>query len=90
MDKFNYKNYSIFYNFLNRLAKDLTKLYHQKLCKNFKVSNKVKGKGYDPVTTSDKAFEKFIRLKINEKFQITKLLEKNLVSKNQKVITLGL
>ena len=68
MDKFNYKNYSIFYNFLNRLAKDLTKLYHQKLCKNFKVSNKIKGKGYDPVTTSDKAFEKFIRLKINEKF----------------------
>ena len=68
MDKFNYKNYSIFYNFLNRLAKDLTKLYHQKLCNNFKVSNKLKGKGYDPVTTSDKAFEKFIRLKINEKF----------------------
>ena len=36
--------------------------------RTFKVSNKIKGKGYDPVTTSDKAFEKFIRLKIKKKF----------------------
>ena len=28
----------------------------------------MKGKGYDPVTTSDKAFEKFIRSKISKKF----------------------
>ena len=35
---------------------------------NTKISNKLKGKGYDPVTTSDKAFEKFIRLKIKKKF----------------------
>ena len=51
-------------NFLNSLAKDLTKFYNNKLNKNFKVDNKLKGKGYDPVTTADRAFEKFIRLKI--------------------------
>ena len=68
MDQFNSKKYPIFANFLNKLAKDLTSFYFSKLNKNFKVSNKLKGKGYDPVTTSDKAFEKFIRLKIKKKF----------------------
>ena len=68
MDKFNSKKYSIYANFLNNLAKDLTNFYYSKLNKTFKVSNKLKGKGYDPVTTSDKAFEKFIRSKIKEKF----------------------
>ena len=58
MDQFNSKNYSIYANFLNKLAKDLTSFYYLKLNKTFKVSNKLKGKGYDPVTTSDKAFEK--------------------------------
>ena len=68
MDQFNSKNYSIYANFLNRLALELTKFYYSKLNKTFKVSNKLKGKGYDPVTTSDKAFEKFIRSKIKKKF----------------------
>ena len=68
MNKLNKKDFSIFANFLNKLAKDLTKLYYSKLSKNFKVSNKLRGKGYDPVTTSDKAFEKFIRSKIADKF----------------------
>ena len=68
MDQFNSKNYPIYANFLNSLAKDLTSFYYSKLNKNFKVSNKLKGKGYDPVTTSDKAFEKFIRAKIKNKF----------------------
>jgi|TARA_B100001996_G_scaffold265327_1_gene207080 myo-inositol-1(or 4)-monophosphatase len=63
-----YKKYSIYYNFLNKLAKDLSSFYFKKINKNFSVSNKLKGKGYDPVTTSDKAFEKFIRLKISHKF----------------------
>ena len=67
MNKFNSKKYPIFANFLKQLAKDLTKLYYSKLS-NFRVSNKLKGKLYDPVTTSDKAFEKFIRLKIKKKF----------------------
>ena len=68
MSQFNSKKYSIYANFLNQLAKDLTTFYYSKLNKTFKVSNKLKGKGYDPVTTSDRAFEKFIRFKINKKF----------------------
>ena len=63
-----FKNYRIYYNFLNSLAKDLTKFYFKKLDKPFKITNKLKGKGYDPVTTSDKEFEKFIRLKISRRF----------------------
>ena len=68
MDLFISKNYSVYANFLNKLAKDLTRYYYSKLNRTFKVSNKLKGKGYDPVTTSDKAFEKFIRSKIKNKF----------------------
>ena len=68
MDQFNSKNYSIYAIFLNKLAMELTRFYYSKLNKTFKVSNKLKGKGYDPVTTSDKAFEKFIRSKIKDKF----------------------
>ena len=68
MNSLNSKEYKIYAVFLNNLAKELTKFYYSKLNKTFKVSNKLKGKGYDPVTTSDKAFEKFIRLKIKNKF----------------------
>jgi histidinol phosphatase-like enzyme (inositol monophosphatase family) len=68
MSSLNSKQYKIYASFLNNLAKELTKFYYSKLNKSFKVSNKLKGKGYDPVTTSDKAFEKFIRSKINKKF----------------------
>ena len=68
MTLLNSKEYKLYSNFLNTLAKDLNKFYYSKLNKTFKISNKLKGKGYDPVTTSDKAFEKFIRLKINKKF----------------------
>ena len=63
--KFRYK---IYYNFLNNLAKELTRFYNVKLGKSFKVSNKLNGRGYDPVTSSDKAFEKFIRSKISYRF----------------------
>ena len=49
----NYKTYS---KFIESLAKKLTKFYYAKLNKSFKVSNKLKGRGYDPVTTADKAF----------------------------------
>ncbi|MDA9652519.1 inositol monophosphatase [bacterium] len=68
MDQFNSKNYKLYANFLNKLAIDLTKFYFSKLNRTFKVSNKLKGRGYDPVTTSDKAFEIFIRSKIKNKF----------------------
>jgi len=68
VNSFNTKKYPIYAKFLNQLAKDLTNFYYLKLNKTFKVSNKLKGKGYDPVTTSDRAFEKFIRAKIKKKF----------------------
>ena len=61
----NYKAYS---KFIESLAKKLTKFYYSKLNKPFKVSNKLKGRGYDPVTSADKAFEKFIRKEIKKKF----------------------
>ena len=60
-----YKTFSIF---IESLAKKLNKFYYLKLNKPFKVSNKLKGKGYDPVTSADKAFEKFIRKEIKKKF----------------------
>ncbi len=68
MNNFDTKKYPIFAKFLNQLAKDLTSFYYSKLNRTFKVSNKLRGKGYDPVTSSDKAFEKFIRSKIKKKF----------------------
>ena len=54
-------DYKVFSIFVENLAKKLTKFYYSKLNKKFVTSNKIKGKGYDPVTTADKAFEKFIR-----------------------------
>ena len=62
------KKYRFYYSFLNKLARELTSFYFKKINKTFSVSNKNKGRGYDPVTTSDRAFEKFIRSKISKKF----------------------
>ena len=61
-------DYRTFSYFIENLAKKLTKFYYSKLNKKFTISNKLKGKGYDPVTTADKAFEKFIRKEIHSKF----------------------
>ena len=74
MNKSKFNSYSIYYNFLSSLAKDLNRFYDKKINKTFKVTNKSKGRGYDPVTTSDKAFEKFIRSKINKKFPTHKVI----------------
>ena len=74
-----YKKYSYF---LNSLAKDLTKFYYSKLDKKFVITNKLKSKGYDPVTTSDKAFEKFIRLKISKKFPTHQIIGEEYGHKN--------
>ena len=82
-------NYRIYSKFIENLAKKLTKFYYSKLNKPFKVSNKLKGGGYDPVTSADKSFEKFIIKEIKKNFQTIKSLEKNLVIKNQKVTILG-
>ncbi len=68
MSELDSKNIKIFASFLSQLAKDMTRFYYQKLNKPFKVINKSKGKGYDPVTKADRAFEKFIRSKIQKKF----------------------
>ena len=68
MLKLKSSDYKIYSKFLNNLAIRLTKLYFKRLNKPFKISNKLKGKGYDPVTNADKAFEKFIRKEINKRF----------------------
>ena len=62
------RDYKVYSKFLESLARKLTQYYYSKLNKTFKVSNKTKGKGYVPVTSSDKAFEKFIRNEIKKKF----------------------
>ena len=60
--------YKVYSKFIENLAKKLTKFYYLKLNRPFKVTNKLKGNGYDPVTSADKAFEKFIRNEIKKKF----------------------
>ena len=84
MKKFDTKKYPIYASFLNQLAKDLTKFYYAKLDKPFKITNKMKGKGYDPVTTSDKAFEKFIRSKISKRFPDHQIIGEEYGHKNTK------
>ena len=68
MLKLKSSDYKVYSKFIENLAKKLTKFYYLKLNKPFKVSNKLRGKGYDPVTSADKAFEKFIRREIFKKF----------------------
>ena len=68
MPKLNSTDYKLYSKFLENLAKKLTSFYFSKLNRTFKIKNKLKGRGYDPVTTSDKAFEKFIRNEIKKKF----------------------
>ena len=84
MKNFDVKKYPIFASFLNKLAKDLTRFYNTALNKPFKISNKMKGKGYDPVTTSDRAFEKFIRSKISKKFPNHQIIGEEYGHKNTK------
>ena len=68
MSKLNSSDFKRYSKFVDGLARKLTKFYYSKLNRTFKVSNKLKGKGFDPVTTSDKAFEKFIRKEIGKRF----------------------
>ena len=68
MQKLKNSDYKAYSKFIESLARKLTKFYYIKLNKPFRVSNKLKGKGYDPVTSADKAFEKFIRKEIKKKF----------------------
>ena len=68
MSKLNSSDFKRYSTFVDGLARKLTQFYYSKLNRTFKVSNKLRGKGFDPVTTSDKAFEKFIRKEIAKKF----------------------
>ena len=68
MSKLNSSDFKRYSKFVDSLARKLTKFYYSKLNRTFKVSNKLRGKGFDPVTTSDKAFEKFIRKEIGKRF----------------------
>ena len=72
------KDYKLYSKFLENLSEKLTKFYYSKLDKPFKVINKKKGKGYDPVTYADKAFEKFIRLEIKKKFPTHQIIGEEL------------
>jgi len=65
---FKTKDYKVYSKFIENLAKKLTTFYYAKLNKSFKISNKLKGKAYDPVTSADRAFEKFIIKEIKKKF----------------------
>ena len=68
MVKLKSSEYAKYSKFLSILANKLNKFYFSKLNKPFKVSNKSRGKGYDPVTNIDRAFEKFISKEIKKKF----------------------
>tara|TARA_B100000029_G_scaffold462841_1_gene495668 strand:+ start:382 stop:1182 length:801 start_codon:yes stop_codon:yes gene_type:complete len=77
------KNYRIYYSFLKKLAGELTSFYFKKVNKTFSVTNKHKSGGYDPVTTSDRAFEKFIRSKISKKFPSHRIIGEEFGSKKK-------
>ena len=84
MDKLSTKNIRFFANFLSILAKDMTRFYYQRLNKPFKAMNKSRGKGYDPVTKADRAFEKFIRSKIKKKFPTHEIIGEEFGHKKSK------
>ena len=84
MLKIKSSDYKIYSKFIENLAKKLTKFYYLKLNKPFKVSNKLSGRGYDPVTSADKAFEKFIRKEIKKKFPNHQIIGEEFGHKNTK------
>ena len=84
MDQLSKKEFRYYANFLSSLAKDMTRFYYLKLNKPFKVINKSKGKGYDPVTKADRAFEKFIRSKIKKRFPTHEIIGEEFGRKKNK------
>ena len=84
MPKLKSSDYKVYSKFIENLAKKLTKFYYLKLNKPFKVSNKLRGKGYDPVTSADKAFEKFIRKEIKKNFPNHQLIGEEFGHKKSK------
>ena len=62
-------NYNKPFNFLKNLPDKLNLFYTKKSKAGLIVNNKSKSKkDFDPVTNFDKAFEKYIRRLINQKF----------------------
>ena len=84
MQKLKSSDYKEYSKFIENLAQKLTKFYYLKLNKPFKVSNKLSGRGYDPVTSADKAFEKFIRKEIKKKFPNHQIIGEELGHKKSK------
>ena len=84
MLKLKSSDYKIYSKFIENLANKLTKFYYLKLNRPFNVSNKLKGKGYDPVTSADKAFEKFIRKEIKKRFPNHQLIGEEFGHKKSK------
>ena len=84
MPKLKSSDYKTYSRFIENLAIKLTKFYYLKLNKPFKVSNKLKGEGYDPVTSADKAFEKFIRKEIDKDFPSHQIIGEEFGNKKSK------
>ena len=76
-------DYKLYSKFIENLAYKLTRFYYSKLNKPFKVSNKLRS-GYDPVTTADRAFERFIRNEIKKKFPNHQIIGEEFGSKKTK------
>ena len=71
-------NYNKPFSLLKKFPKKLNNFYIKKSKNAFKVYNKSKNKKiYDPVSSLDKAFEKFIRHIIVKKFPKDAILGEN-------------
>ena len=61
MNELNYNEKKKYFNFLNNLAKKLTRVYFKKLQGSFKVDNKLKKKEkYNHVTNINRHYKKLI------------------------------
>ena len=78
------KTDKIYPEFLNQLAIDLNIFYKKIINSNLNVKNKNKSGKFNPVTSFDKAFEKFIRNKINKRFPSHNIIGEEFKTKNKK------
>ncbi|WP_440647987.1 inositol monophosphatase family protein [Candidatus Pelagibacter sp. HIMB1521] len=78
------KTHEIYPEFLNQLAVDLNIFYKKIINSNINVKNKNKSGKFNPVTSFDKAFEKFIRNKINKRFPGHSIVGEEFKTKNKK------
>lgn len=78
------KTHEIYPEFLNQLAVDLNIFYKKIINSNINIKNKNKSGKFNPVTNFDKAFEKFIRNKINKRFPGHSIVGEEFKTKNKK------